>query len=359
MHLKFKKSIHSGWGLAAFFSIVLSGAAVSYAGPVTVFSGSGFVTPENIVSLTSAFGSAPAGSYLVVDPHAGAGNSAELLVLPGNGGPATTFSSLPGNVIDGTFVPAGYGSLSGQFLVTGNGNAGVVSSAGVLTSLSLSNYTFANAVAPASFGSLGGQILLSNVEANGTYDILAYHPNGTTSVFAKPSTALSAALGFAPPGFGSIGGDLLASDTDTGNLYAINAAGVSTLFATLPVAASSSGLPQFAFAPEGFGLYGGDLFVSVSGSTFGGGDLGSVDVLNSSGSLVGEILQGTVNQPFDPRGLDFVSNTQQLIADTDPGILLTPPSAVTPVPEPSSMLLLTCLIAGFPAVRARTASSRS
>ena len=151
-------------------------------------------------------------------------------------------------------------------------------------------------------------------------------------------------LGFAPAGFGSIGGDLLVTDGASGTIYAVNSSGSVSVFANVAVptltGGAVAGLRQFAFAPAGFGNYGGDLFVSLSGSQYGGGTSGSVDVLNSSDALVAVLLQGAVGAPFDPRGLYFASNSQLLISDTDPSILSAPPSAFTATPEPSTMIPL-------------------
>lgn len=77
--------------------------------------------------------------------------------------------------------------------------------------------------------------------------------------------------------------------------------------------------------------------MSVSGSSNGSGTYGSVDVINSAGQFVGVISQGTVGEPFDPRGLYFASSSQLLIADSDPSIYSAPVSAVTlPTPEPAT-----------------------
>lgn len=149
---------------------------------------------------------------------------------------------------------------------------------------------------------------------------------------------------FAPTGFGAYAGDLLVTDGTSGNIYAVNAASVASIFATLPVpvlgGGAVAGLRQAAFAPAGFGAYGGDLFVSVSGSQTGGGVSGSVDVVDRTGAVVAVLQQGTVGMPFDPRGLYFPNSNQLLIADTDPGILSAPPGAFTATPEPSSWILL-------------------
>ena len=81
------------------------------------------------------------------------------------------------------------------------------------------------------------------------------------------------------------------------------------------------------------------------------GSLGSVDVLSGSGTLVADLVQGTVGMPFDPRGLYFVDSSQLLIADSDPSILAGTPAAFTAVtPEPSTFGLL---LLGVGAIKAQ------
>jgi hypothetical protein len=335
--------------------------AVGRADPVTIFSGSGFVTPESITLIPSGFGSV-GGDYFVPDL-----STHELFVLPSGGGAPTAFADLPYTtgyaVSQGLFVPAGYGSLSGDYLVTGNGLAASVNSSGSVTDLSLSNFVGGDTVAPAGFGAVGGKVLLGNEEADGTVDILALNADGTTTVFAtlgirnSQGSPFAAHMGFAPAGFGAIGGDLVVSDEDSGNVYAINALGEVSLFATLPVPTVNgqiTGLRDLAFAPAGYGAYGGDLFISVSGSQAGGGYSGSVDVLNSSGAYAAFLPEGTVGMPFDPRGLYFVNSDQLLVADTDPGILSVEPDAFAAVtPEPSSISLLLLGLLGVAVGRER------
>ena len=153
---------------------------------------------------------------------------------------------------------------------------------------------------------------------------------------------------FAPTGFvsGSSGPVLLVSDVASGAIDWVDSSGVAHLFTTVPLFSGQVGLRQIAFAPAGFGAYGGDLFVSVAGSAQGGGTFGSVDVIDSTGALVGVISQGTVGAPLDPRGLYFASSSQLLIADSDPSILSVTPGAVRATPEPSywpAALALGCL----------------
>jgi hypothetical protein len=68
-----------------------------------------------------------------------------------------------------------------------------------------------------------------------------------------------------------------------------------------------TGLRWIAFAPAGFGNYGGDLFVSVAGRNGGGGTHGAIDVLNGSGQVVAHYKQGADLGPLDPRGLYFTA----------------------------------------------------
>ena len=110
-----------------------------------------------------------------------------------------------------------------------------------------------------------------------------------------------------------------------------------------------------AFAPVGFGAYGGDLFVSVSGSAQGGGIAGSIDVLDSSGQVIAFLAEGTVGQPYDPRGIYFPDNMHVWFADSDPSILSATSSDFTrgsPVPEPSGFLLLGVGLAALGLLRA-------
>jgi hypothetical protein len=143
---------------------------------------------------------------------------------------------------------------------------------------------------------------------------------------------------FAPAGFGSVGGDLLVSGLASGTILAVNSAGVATTFANIPLETGQVGLREMAIAPAGFASYGGDLFVSVAASTGGGGVDGAVDVFSPEGQLLAVLSEGTVGDNFDPRGIYFLNDTQVEISDADPGVLIAPASAFTPmtVPEPGS-----------------------
>jgi hypothetical protein len=198
---------------------------------------------------------------------------------------------------------------------------------------------------------VAGEALIADETGTNFNDgaVLALSPTGTLSIFATlgvgPEGPMDPfGMAFAPVGFGSIGGDLLVTDANSGNIYAVDSSGNVTLFATLSVPALSggaiSGLRQIAFAPAGYGSYGGDLFVSVSDSQYGGGTVGSVDILNSSGEEIGVLLQGTSGSPLDPRGLYFASNDQLLVSNADPSIISVTPDNFVATPEPSTMIPL-------------------
>lgn len=328
--------------------LALGVPATAVGSPITIFAGSGYEIPSQITVIPGGFGSI-GGNYLVADTDAGA-----VLLQSSAGGPPSVFATMgapvtPGSPlidgpIGGVFLPSAYGTQAGDYLSVGlndlagpvTGFADVLSaSGGVVASTAYPGRAFDNAVvAPAGFGSVGGNVLVT-----GNACVNLYAPGGAVSCMAPAFGGYG--LGFAPSGFGAFGGDLLVSDSNSGagTIYVINGSGGEVGSFTVPVA-KAQGLREMAFAPADFPLYGGDLFVSVAASTgFGAGLDGAVDVLNPSGVLIAVLEEGTVGAPFDPRGLAF-DGGQLLIGDTDPGILLASPAAFTPVPEPASMALL-------------------
>jgi hypothetical protein len=277
------------------------------------------------------------------------------------------------------FAPASLGSLSGDYLAFGftGPNAGIYSLSspgGTLNPFYTDpnpSYSLDNPVAaPSSFGSVGGDILAPEAFfASATSTVVALSPSGTVSTFATidnfgSAGGVTGGFGsvFAPAGFvpGTDGPVLLVSDVASGDIDWIDSSGNVHLFANIPLSAGQSGLRSMAFAPDGFGNYGGDLFVSVSGSSGGGGTVGAVDVLNSQGQVIGVINQGAVDAPFDPRGLYFAGDNQLLIADSDPSIYSAPPAAVTATPEPATAPFMAFALGLFAILRfARRKSSVS
>jgi hypothetical protein len=93
----------------------------------------------------------------------------------------------------------------------------------------------------------------------------------------------------------------------------------------------------------------------VSGSNAGGGDLGTIDVVNpTTGALVATYDQGSATNPLDPRGLLFTTingQTVLLASNGDPEIdTVTSNSFTTTAPEidpASAANAITLLLGGL------------
>jgi len=354
----------------AWAALAIAACLAAEAGPITVLT-SGMSVPEDISLAPASFGSF-GGQYFVDDTGVGAaGPSVIWAVQPS--GLATVFdnTAFSSSLTRGsTFLPATWGSVGGQFVVaatnvtgcttgqmctgsTGtslvaldaNGNPTTLFStpntAGMISSLG------APVVAPAGYGAFGGDLLAIHLptfnQTSTGATVIAVSPAGTSGTVATlPTGDFTVGSVFAPTGFGTLGGMLLVSDAASGDIYSVDALGNVTLFTTVPIGQGQTGLRQMAFAPAGYGSYGGDLFVSVSGSPAGGGVGGSVDVVDGSENVIAVLMQGTVGAPFDPRGLYFASSTDLLVNDADPGILIATPDAFTPTaaPEPATLAML-------------------
>jgi hypothetical protein len=256
----------------------------------------------------------------------------------------------------GIFLTSTYGALGGQYLVgttfQGTATGGVldaINSTGAITSVGVyTSLAFGSPVlAPTGFGSVAGEVLIPDhgTIGSGGQSVNLLSTNGSLTTFATTSGINPFGAVFAPAGFGSIGGELLVSDLNSGAIDVINSSGIASLFTTIPLGSGQFGLRQMAFAPAGFGMYGGDLFVSVSGSSSsnpGGGALGSVVVVNSSGSIIATLAIGTSISAFDPRGIYFAGNSQVLIASSDPIYSATSTDFITSgtTPEPATWSLL-------------------
>ena len=372
------EEIICGRSVDSFASLALA-SGILHAGPVTVLS-SGFLLPETISTAPSGFGLS-SGSVVGLDVGPGGMGPFAIYSVPSGGGAPTAIGgTISGSFTQGgVFAPVAFGSLSGDYVAFGQGAAtdaaaiySLNSAAGTASifysDTSGNNTIFAGSpvVAPSGFGSVGGDILSTEFNNSaGTEFIAALSPAGTLSDFANLDVTLDGfGTAFAPAGFipGTSTPTLLVSDGLSGNIEWIDSLGNSHLFTTIPLAPGQTGLRQLAFAPAGFGTYGGDLFVSVSGSDNGGGTFGSVDVINSAGQMVGIISQGTVGAPFDPRGLDFASSSELLIPDADPSIYAASAAAVTAVsatPEPNTAWFAATAFFAYLGLRKMRSTKRS
>ncbi len=335
------KTSTSFWSVALVL-LVFSFAGVAQAGLV-VF-GTGFSLPESISLVPAGYGTF-GGNYFIPDPGIGSLGLGNIDYLPPTGGTATVFVTIPGQTpvrpLGGIFLPSNFGAWGGQYLAVGqNGSqalAVAIASDGTVTPVTSQPSTqFVSPVlAPSGFGSVAGQVLVT--DNDGT--VRAIDQSGNLTTFATVPGALLFGAALAPQGFGAFGGDLLVSDGSSGNVFAIDAQGNASLFATVPLGLNQPGLRQMAFAPAGFGAYGGDLFLSISGSGAGGGTFGALVAIDGNGVEVAQLIVGTQLNAFDPRGLFFVDNQTLLISSSDP-IYLGTPQDFQPVPEPTTLLLL-------------------
>ena len=327
---------------------VATGIASHARAATTVFStGGGLMLPETIIAAPSSI--LPGGGYVIPDASIGFKGPGQLFTVPLTGGTPTQLTNFGTNFfpIGAAVLPSSYGALAGRLIVTGEavGNQGAIdaiSASGAATTLFTSpaaaQFTSA-VVAPTSFGTAGGKLLIG--DSSGGISALAANGSGVIP-FATVSGLDTFGLAFAPSGFGAVGGDLIATDGASGKLYSVTPTGVATLFATVSVPAitSNAGLRQLAFAPAGYGVYGGDLFLSVSGSSQGGGSLGEIVVLDGSGHQVAVFDQGTTVNPLDPRGLYFVDSNDLLASNGDPEIDRITPTSFVGVPAPGALACL-------------------
>src|SRR5262249_26242517 len=136
-------------------------------------------------------------------------------------------------------------------------------------------------IAPAGFGAFGGQLIVANSAGQ---EVIAISPSATPTVIASPFVS-PFGLAFAPAGFGALGGDLFVSNGAANQIAIVHGDGTVSPFATIPLLPGQTSLRQLEFAPSGFLPGFGDLlFASVAGSAAGGGTLGDILALDSSGS---------------------------------------------------------------------------
>jgi hypothetical protein len=333
-----------------FVALLLANLSATARADILTFS-TGEVTPETISQAPAGFGSF-GGSYFVTDigaPPTGSQPNT-IWVVPAAGGAPSVFTQFVGTGADafrgGLFLPSSFGSFGGDFVVGGSTSIRAYApnaTFGVLADSTSTGYgqLTSPAIAPSGFGSAGGNLFFTaqvGPLAPNTGGVIQVTPGGVASVFFAAPSGSPFGIAFAPTGFGSVGGNMLVSFQD-GTIESINANGQASTFSVIPNIPAGAGLRQLAFAPSNFGALSGDLIVSVSGSFQGGGQLGTLYALDSSGRIVAVLKAGSVLSKFDPRGVAFTSDGHILINDAADPILIALPSDFV-APEPSSMVLL-------------------
>ena len=102
------------------------------------------------------------------------------------------------------------------------------------------------------------------------------------------------------------------------------------------------------------------LYVSVAGSTQGGGVSGDVLALDSSGTVVASLRTVDDLTKFDPRGLFFGDGGELLVSDAADPIILARAEDFREgrygnvIPEPSGLLLLGIALVSIGASRFRS-----
>jgi hypothetical protein len=320
---------------------------------LAIFS-SGMKTPETISEAPAGFGTL-GGQYLIPDIR-----SNTIWLVPHDGGAPSIFATDPApRLPGGLFLPSGWGANSGKYLSlfsdVGVEGVRIYDSSGASTLFATGGVQLTTPeIAPAGFGSFGGDIFITG--QNGM--VYELDKLGNVTPFAGPGdfSARYFGIAFAPAGWGAVGGEMLVSDGVSGKIEAIDASGNLTNFVNLADVNPAFGLRQMAFAPPGFlpGFHESLLFVSRSGSGGGGGTLGDVLALDSTGTVVASLRSDLGLVKFDPRGLFFTDDGALLISDTSDPIRIADAGAFQPVPEPNSVGILACGLLALVACYVRT-----
>jgi hypothetical protein len=314
----------------------------------------GMDTPETISEAPDEFG-AFGGHLFVPDPGPApiiAGNSKVWRIAP-EGGPPSLFAALPQGLglgfRGGMFLPPDFGSVGGQYIVNGVRGITAFDATGkgtpFVTALDvfIQNRVFMDfatpIMAPDTFGRFAGRLLISYLHENVSDPggILSITPSARVSHVVTPSVSDVSdplfrnnviepfGLAFAPEGFGRFGGKLMVSDSKSDNIAAVASNGSYESFAHVPLLPGQQFLRQMAFSPDDFGTLGGLLFVSVAGAQQGGEGVGSVHAVNADGQIRGTLRVGPDLREFDPRGLFFTDDGRLLISDAANAMLVATP----------------------------------
>jgi hypothetical protein len=355
------------FGLALALATGLSAMAPADAFAITILA-SGMATPETISPVpTGAYGGAFDAKYFVPDPGRVSGvptNSVVWVVDAATGG-TSTFApkTLPmsATTVGGLFLPnnTDWGTYAGKYLTVGwDGLASdpehvsrinVYEADGTYTELASwkGGAPKTPIMAPAGWGDYGGQVIV----ADGGPDVYAVDNAGNiTPIVANPIEGITERFGlaFAPSGWGVVGGSLLASRVTDGRIFAVTPEGAESVFTTLSLAVGTKGLRQMAFGPKDF-IPGYDelLFVSVSGSSLGGGTLGDILAVDFTGAIVASLRTNLGLTKFDPRGLYFTDGGELVVSDASDPIWIATPDDFRVVPEPATIALFGLGLAGL------------
>jgi len=350
------------WLLAvAFLGFVFS---QSIAFGISTFS-TGMVQPETISPAPDNF-AGHGGDYFVPDFGGSVPANSKIWIVPQAGGSPTQFVATPDAFYrGGTFLPSSWGTMAGDFATAGvssgspAGRVDIFSGTGTRTIFeSVAGDSFGvPLIAPSSFGTFGGDLLVTGVTSQ---SLFAVAPSGTMTTIASSGLPLDpGALAFSPTNFGSRSNELFVDSLFGGQIETVNANGMATPYATIPLKAGQVSTVQMAFSPAGFFPGTGPLlFVSVRASTAGGGALGDVYALNANGTIVADLRSDLGLTAFDPRGLFFPTDNSLLISNTSDSahsMFLVTSTDFKTVPDSGSTfgLLSASLIGLFGATRFR------
>lgn len=337
--------------LSTSVTVLAVALAAAPAGAAMGVYSAGMVTPETISPVPAGvYGGAYNGGYFIPDPARGVTDAANWkvwFVAAGGGAPQVFAQGMDTPPVGGVFLPASWGADAGKYATVGYvvdgttpmGRINIYEANGTynrfweLPGMAPKTPMMAN-----SWGVYGDQMIIAD-GGPGVYAVSS--AGGRTQISNTVTNPARFGLAVAPGGWGTVGGKLLATRSSNGDIFSIATNGTETLWTTVPILPGQNGCRHMAFGPAGFiPGYGTLLYVSISGSTYGGGTLGDVLAVDSAGSVVASIRDLDSLTKFDPRGLYFTPAGGLLISDASDPILLAISEDFEIVPEPGTLSLL-------------------